>query len=84
LSTLSSFYPYYAFAKGLSIPGRIRYRYVDLGEPDADERLARIAERRVQQAICLNTTTAERDGISAQAVNGFLDTYFSTPSRFER
>lgn len=83
LSTLSSFYHYYAYAKGLSIPGRIRYRYVDLGEPDAEERLMRIAERRVQQAICLNTTTSGHEGISSEAVNDFLNTYFNTPSKFE-
>jgi hypothetical protein len=84
LSTLSSLYHYYAFAKGFAVPGRIRFRYVDLGEPDAEERLAKIAEKRVQQAICLNMTKSASEGISSAAVNGFLDTYFNTPSKFER
>ena len=84
ISTLSSFHHYFAFSKGLSIPGRIRYRYVDLGEPDAQERLEKIAAKRVQQAICLNTTKSEHDGISSEAVNDFLDSYFNVPSKFER
>jgi hypothetical protein len=82
LSILSSFYHYYAYAKGLSVPGRIRYRYVDLGEPDAAERLAEIARERIHQAICLNTKSAGY-GISADVFDAFLTKYFNTPSRFE-
>ena len=82
VSILSSFHHYYAFAKGLSVPGRIRYRYVDLGEPDAPEKLAEIARDRSQQAICLNTKSAGY-GTSADAFDAFLLKYFNTPSRFE-
>lgn len=82
LSILSSFYHYYAYAKGLAVPGRIRYRYVDLGEPDAAERLAEIARERVHQAICLNTKSSGY-GISTEVFDAFLTKYFNSPSRFE-
>ncbi len=82
LSILSSFYQFYAYARGLAVPGRIRYRYVDLGEPEAEERLAEIARERVHQAICLNTKSAGYR-ISATDFEAFLGKYFNTPSRFE-
>lgn len=82
-SFASSFHHWYGFATGRAMPGRIAYRYVDLGLPDARRQLGIILAERRFEAICLNTTVSTDDDLTSQEIGSFLQSYFPVPSPFE-
>ena len=75
---------YHAYMLGKSIPGDIRYEYIDISHPDSELRLVR-AERRSLQVICLNDTDVDFD--DEERVNNVIGRYlrlkFPIPSSFE-
>jgi hypothetical protein len=83
LSLVSNFYQHYAYQTGRAVPGTIRYRYIDLAQPDASSILTEVARRRHQQALCLNTTALESEGSTQRALRA-LEDVFPLPSRFEK
>ncbi len=77
---------YYGYATGRSVPGRLAYAYVDIGLPDAADRLAPLLGGRGVDAFCLNDnepSDVEPD-IQEATVRSFLEALFPVPSRFER
>lgn len=86
VSIPSSLHHFDAFARGMSVEGRIGYQFVDLSEPDLELRLLRVARSTDLDVFCLNETTLE--GASEQAVNllvaQFFESRFPVPSSFER
>jgi hypothetical protein len=75
----------YAFATGRAVTRGIRYRYVNVGAPDAAERLAGLErDRDVLQTFCLNESTHEIDPAVLDAqVRGFLRRRFPDAASFE-
>lgn len=75
----------YAFATGRAVTRGIRYRYVNVGTPDAAERLAGLEQDRdVLQTFCLNESTQEIDpAVIDSQVRSFLRRRFPDVSSFE-
>ncbi len=85
VSIASSLHHFDAFARGLSIEGRIGYQFVDLSEPDLELRLLRVARRTDLDVFCLNETTlctGSRETID-RVVGQFMNARFPSPSTFE-
>lgn len=83
----SSLFHYYAHFTGRAVPGRIRSRYVSLGEPALARRLRSLRRRQDFDVLCIN------DSVDADArdlprrrrlVERFMESYWPTRSPFER
>ncbi len=76
---------YYAFATERAVPGHIECTYVNIDSRRAPLQLARLLDRRDQDAFCLNETSvsAHRVAATTNDVDRFLRRYFPVPSRFE-
>lgn len=84
-SIASSLHHFDAFERGHSVEGRIGYRFIDLGRPDLDLQLARVARADDLDVFCLNETTLcdeSRETIDS-TVGRFLNDRFPVPSSFE-
>lgn len=75
---------YHAYAMGLAAPGSLAFRYVDLASPGLPDYLDDLAARRAFDVFCINDAQTEDTQNRTELVAGFLDTYFPTPSPFER
>ena len=81
----ASLHHHYAYLTGRAVPGKYKLRYVDIGLPDATERLAELANGRRYDFFCLNdvdTPEAEQEQVAEQ-LRSFLEHYFPFPSRYE-
>lgn len=75
----------YAYAVGKAVTRGLRYRYVNVGAPDALARFEKLyADRHVLQTFCLNEATQDRDpGEIDRSVRDFLQRMFPDVSTFE-
>jgi hypothetical protein len=76
----------YALMTGRGVPGRFRFRYVNISRPDAEERLADLRRNRGFDFFCLNDVDVppeERAQVSVR-MGEFLEDYFPFPSPFEK
>ncbi|WP_373270426.1 hypothetical protein [Brevibacterium linens] len=81
----SSLHHFDAFERGQSVEGQIGYRFIDLGRPDLDLQLARVARAEDLDVFCLNETALAETSRQAvdKAVETFLNDRFPIPSSFE-
>jgi hypothetical protein len=86
LAVPSSLHHYWAYLTGRSVPGRIRYRYVNLANPWAAVALPQLLRERSYDVFCLNDTDNHPDAVTEQAalIARFLPAYFPFRSEFER
>ncbi|MEU6843311.1 stealth family protein [Streptomyces sp. NPDC046716] len=86
LSPTSSFALYYAALQGRGQPGSMPFTYLQLAVPDLADRLQRLLDGRDQDSFCLNDAFSTPEDIEAQQelLDGFLTSYFPTPSPYER
>ncbi|MGW0994043.1 stealth family protein [Streptomyces sp. NPDC002523] len=86
LSPTSSFALYYAALTGRAQPGSMPFTYLQLAVPDLADRLQRLLDGRDQDSFCLNDAFSTSEDIETQTelLDGFLDSYFPTPSPHER
>ncbi|WP_337192095.1 stealth family protein [Streptomyces sp. HUCO-GS316] len=86
LSPTSSFALYYAALTGRAQPGSMPFTYLQLAVPDLAERLQKLLDGRDQDSFCLNDAFSTPEDIEAQQelLDGFLHSYFPTPSPHER
>ncbi len=87
ISIPASLYHHYAFLTGRAVPGRLRYNYFDLAQPQTPVRLDRLLRTRNRQAFCLNDTVTPpgTDPAARSAtVTAFLAAYFPVPGPLER
>ena len=82
-----SFYLNWAYVTGRSVPGRIRYTYIDPAAPDAARRLATLTRKRVFDAICVNDgsspETVEQRRATDRVIRAFFADYLPVPGTFE-
>jgi hypothetical protein len=85
LSITSALHHYYAFCKGLAVPGTIRYVYQDIAREDTPRRLINLLRERDTDVFCLNDhETPESDMATQQRILAeFLQAQFPIPSPFE-
>lgn len=85
LSIPASLHHYYGLLSGLAVPGEMAYRYIDLGLPDAPDRMRQVLERRTYDCFCVNDTDAGPMGPAEQQAitERFLEAYFPVPSPYE-
>ncbi|MFF3634921.1 stealth family protein [Streptomyces sp. NPDC002250] len=86
LSPTSSFALYYAALTGRAQPASMPFTYLQLAVPDLADRLQRLLDGRDQDSFCLNDAFSTPEDIEAQQelLDGFLNSYFPTPSPHER
>jgi hypothetical protein len=86
ISMASSLHHHYAFQVGASVPGDIRYWYLDSMWPDLAQRLESLENRRGQDAFCVNDTVATESDLTRiePVVRRFLSSYFAVPSPYEQ
>lgn len=75
----------YAYATGRAVTRSVRYRYVNVGAPDAASRLAGLEQDRDElQTFCLNEASAENDPeVIDRQLRSFLRRRFPDVSSFE-
>lgn len=86
LSLSAALAHYYGFLTGRAVQGKLSYRYVDIGEPSAVDRLAELQRRRNVDIFCLNDhdSSGIDPELQARMVADFLEQYYPLPSQFER
>lgn len=86
VSVASGLHHYYAYARGLAVPGDLRYAYIDLAHDDAPRRLEALLGAGDKDVFCLNDTLSNAHQLrrGAQLVRGLCERYFPQPSSFER
>lgn len=70
----------YGLATGQAVAGYVRYRYVDLENPDFGRRLHSLLSYRFAEVFCLN---AVLEPLDMGAVVDFLDSYYPAPAEWE-
>ncbi|MCZ7415954.1 MULTISPECIES: stealth family protein [unclassified Streptomyces] len=77
---------HFAYLTGRAVPGEFNYRYVDIGRPDAEERLVELETTRGFDFFCLNDVDVPEESRERVQVrlHAFLESYFPFPSTFER
>ncbi|UQA92575.1 stealth family protein [Streptomyces halobius] len=82
----ASLHHHYAHLTGRAVPGTFRFRYVDIGQEDAQERLAELERTHRFDFFCLNDVDvpAEAQERVTARLHTFLESYFPYPSAFER
>ncbi|MBG0562062.1 stealth family protein [Actinoplanes aureus] len=85
ISLLSSLQQYYAYLTGRAAPGRIRYLYTDLAQPNTPLRLAGLLRSRNVDAFCLNDVDVHSAAVADQEalLAEFLPAYLPFSSPFE-
>ena len=82
-----SFYLNWAYATGRSVPGRVRYTYIDPAAPDARSRLRSLERTRVFDAFCVNDgsseETPEQRRETDRLIREFFAAYLPVPGAFE-
>jgi hypothetical protein len=82
-----SFYLNWAYATGRSVPGRVRYTYIDPAAPDARARLRSLSRTRVFDAFCVNDgsseETPEQRRETDRLIRAFFAEYLPVPGTFE-
>ncbi len=81
----STLHHHWAIATGRAVPAEYRFRYVQLGTPDMQRRLARLAAGEDIDFFCLNDvdTTPEARPAAQTAIRTFLERKYPFPSHFE-
>ncbi|MBR8741224.1 stealth family protein [Nocardiopsis sp. MG754419] len=77
---------HYALFTGRAVPGEYRMRYVNIGIPEAAERLEALESTEEVDFLCLNDvdTPPEAQEAVSRMVSGFLESRFPFPSRYEK
>jgi hypothetical protein len=85
ISIPSSLAHYYGYMIGAAVPGKLKYRYCDIGEPSAQAKLLRLLRDRDADVFCLNEIGGSEIELAVQdrLVKQFLHAYFPVPSSFE-
>ena len=85
LAIPSSLHHYWAYQTARSVPGHVRYRYVNLAHPWAPVGLSQLLRQRSHDVFCLNDTDSAEAAMSEQhdLLNRFLSAYFPFRSPFE-
>lgn len=85
VSVASSLHHTYAHARGLAVPGRLKYAYINVAEADAALRLTGLMRKRDRDVFCLNDVDVSHTDNDAAARNlaQFLEHYFPVRSAFE-
>ncbi len=82
-----SFYLNWAYVTGRSVPGRVRYTYIDPAAPNAERRLSILTRKRVFDAICVNDgsspETVEQRQYTDRLIRRFFADYLPVPGTFE-
>ncbi|MFC7510861.1 stealth conserved region 3 domain-containing protein [Streptomyces thermocarboxydus] len=76
----------HAYITGKGVPGKFRFRYVNISRDDADRRLEGIRAKRNYDFFCLNDVDVppeQREEVTARMFS-FLEEYFPFPSSFEK
>nr|WP_323137440.1 stealth family protein [Streptomyces viridodiastaticus] len=76
----------HAYITGKGVPGKFRFRYVNISREDADRRLEGIRAKRNYDFFCLNDVDVppeQREEVTARMFS-FLEEYFPFPSSFEK
>jgi len=88
IAAAGSLYLNYALASGASVPGSIRYEYVDPATEDGLRRMSLINRSRGYDAFCVNDGATEQTDEEREAsdrlIRRFLANYLPVPSKFER
>lgn len=86
LSITSSLHHYYGQQTSRSVPGKIRYTYLDLAAPNTGRHLNRLLAQRDYHTFCINDTVDDPDTTEARTamLRTFLESYFPVPSPYER
>lgn len=88
VAVAGSLYLNYALASGWSVPGRIKYEYVDPATPEGWSRLRRVIDGRGYDTFCLNDGSTEQPpedrGKTDALIRSALEEYLPVPSRYER
>lgn len=88
IAAAGSLYLNHALATGHSVPGRIRYEYIDPATPDGQSRLARVLKSRAFDAFCLNDGATEQSEPerkeSDRIIRRALAEYLPVPSQYEK
>ncbi|MFJ8601679.1 stealth conserved region 3 domain-containing protein [Streptomyces shenzhenensis] len=81
----STLHHHWAIATGRAVPAEYRFRYIQLGTPDMQRRLDRLAAGEEVDFFCLNDveTAPESRAAARTAMRAFLERKFPFPSRFE-
>ncbi|MFJ9001603.1 stealth family protein [Streptomyces sp. NPDC102359] len=76
----------HAYITGKGVPGKFRFRYVNISREDADRRLEGIRTKRNFDFFCLNDVDVPQDQRAAVTARmfSFLEEYFPFPSSFEK
>lgn len=72
-----SFYLNWAYITGRSVPGWIRYTYIDPAAPDALRRLSTLTRKRVFDAICVNDGSTEETVQQRRATDRLIRAFFA-------
>ncbi|WP_017590120.1 stealth family protein [Nocardiopsis ganjiahuensis] len=86
VAVAATLHHHYALFTGRAVPGEYRMRYVNIGAPDATERLAAVEESEEVDFLCLNDvdTPPERQEEVTAMIHTFLESRFPFPSRYEK
>ncbi|MDT0547645.1 MULTISPECIES: stealth family protein [Streptomyces] len=85
IAPAASLHHHHAYLTGRAVPGKFKLRYVDVAQPDAQEKMAALLDERALDFFCLNdvnTPSDQQERISKE-VHDFLETYFPFPSHWE-
>jgi hypothetical protein len=76
---------YVGMATGRSLPGSIRYAYVNAGLHEHRARMVQLMRSRSYDTFCLNDVAGGDPDVDTHAIlERFMRTYFPVPSRWER
>jgi hypothetical protein len=77
---------YYGLLTGAAVTGRVQSTYINIGNPWATLTMRRLLQNRDRDVFCLNDGPMgeKRRSVVDAKVGAFLETYFPTPSPYER
>lgn len=86
VAVTATMHHHYAMFTGRAVPGEYRMRYIDIGAPDAAERIAALESTAEVDFFCLNDvdTPPERQEEVTTMIHAFLESRFPFPSRYEK
>ncbi len=86
VSFAATMHHHYALLTGRAVPGEFKMRYIDIGAPDAREKLEALEAATEVDFFCLNDldTPPEAQEAAARMVREFLQARFPFPSPFEK
>ncbi len=87
IAMAGSFYLNWAYVVGRSVPGMLRYTYIDPALPEARARLRTVLRRRPFDALCINDGTTEQTLAERREtdrlIREFFAEYLPVPGTFE-